>query len=89
MHQLWNDEVFEQAAYEAQLRRKVLGFEPRESEEMIWLLKMIIFGHVHKWKSVKEERYKLHDGNVNHIVAHGTQYILQCEHCGSMKKFRP
>lgn len=39
MHQLWNDEVFEQAAYEDQLRRKVLGFEPRESEEMIDIIK--------------------------------------------------
>lgn len=83
MHQLWNDEVFEQAAYEDQLRREVLGFEPRESEEMIWLLKMIIFGHFHKWKIIEKEKYAASD-----MAHNGIQYNLQCEECGKMKVFR-
>lgn len=56
---------------------------------MIRLIQLIIIGHFHRWTIVKEETYKVWDGRQDNIVAHGNQYILQCEKCGCMKKFRP
>lgn len=58
---------------------------------MIRLLQLIIFGHVHKWKVVKTEKYQdfgSRFGDQSDIVAQGTVYTRECEYCGELKVFK-
>jgi phage terminase large subunit GpA-like protein len=51
---------------------------------MIWLLRVLFFGHCHKWKTIQKNNL------VNTLggkpVERGERYILQCEHCGKIIK---
>lgn len=53
--------------------------------KMIWLLQLFIFGHVHKWKIIKDGSLHVND-ECGRTVKTGQRYILQCEHCGNIKK---
>lgn len=55
---------------------------------MINIIKLIIFGHIHRWKILKQEPYRLHNGNINKVIETGTHYTLQCDKCGNIKTFR-
>lgn len=56
---------------------------------MIRLLQLLIFGHVHKWKTL-EERPLVRPEQVVEGTTYGqrtgTRYIQQCEHCGIVEK---
>jgi len=53
---------------------------------MLHLLKLLIFGHVHDWETVKDNQLNMR-GRGDAVVATGHRYILRCKKCGSMKKF--
>lgn len=55
---------------------------------MIRLLQLLIFGHVHKWKIIKEGPFTLYGEDEAEMVQRGTQYNVQCEHCGAVKRYR-
>lgn len=46
---------------------------------MIYLLKLLIFGHIHQWEIHREVR--LEDANGDR----GSRYILRCKNCGEIK----
>jgi hypothetical protein len=53
---------------------------------MIWLIKFLIFGHAHKWETIKTEKLSdiIVEGAPGH---HGSRYICRCTKCGSIRKF--
>ncbi len=52
---------------------------------MWWLIQMVLFGHIHKRKIIREG--PLHyEGNFSFGTT--TQYTCQCETCGTIRKFR-
>lgn len=52
---------------------------------MIWLLKWLFFGHVHKWKTLENRVLNLTDKN-GKISVRGQRYVQQCEGCGIVVK---
>ena len=50
-----------------------------EGKSMIYLLKLLIFGHIHQWEIHREVR--LEDANGDR----GSRYILRCKNCGEIK----
>lgn len=52
---------------------------------MLWLLKILAFGHVHKWKEVS--RVDLHQTQHNGFVNTGKRIYTVCEKCGAHKKW--
>lgn len=51
---------------------------------MVWLLKFLVFGHVHRWKILSETPLTCtHKGMV---LDRGTRFHLQCEKCGDVMK---
>lgn len=53
---------------------------------MVTLLKLIFFGHIHKWEKVgNSSTWEKHlDGQ---LVAKGPRFICRCEKCGVFKAF--
>lgn len=53
---------------------------------MWYLIQMLIFGHVHKWKIIntKQNRGTWEQGNVI-LKGPYTTYTCQCERCGEIK----
>lgn len=47
---------------------------------MLWLLKLLVFGHVHAWETVKTVRLTNDGGEV------GQRLSLRCLKCGHVKK---
>lgn len=47
---------------------------------MVNLLKLLILGHIHKWKILEKRSVVNHKKEVM-----GLRIILQCEHCGNVK----
>lgn len=55
---------------------------------MLRLLQWIFLGHAHKWKTIKEiASLRTKPGHPDVIVAKGSAYIQQCEHCGKLHEF--
>jgi hypothetical protein len=48
---------------------------------MIRLLQLLIFGHVHKWVTIKEGKF--YDRPESSMPC-GVVYYQQCEHCGKV-----
>lgn len=48
---------------------------------MLRLLQLLIFGHVHKWKTIKEGN--LYETSKSAMPC-GVVYYQQCEHCGKV-----
>lgn len=46
----------------------------------------LFIGHVHKWKVIQKNT--LYKGNNTNNLPYGTDYILQCKHCGNIKQKR-
>ena len=44
------------------------------------LLRLLLFGHEHAWKILREARLS------NECGSAGTRYYLQCTQCGTVKK---
>jgi hypothetical protein len=57
----------------------------RWSVEMLRLLQLIFLGHIHKWKIIKENPLIRRD--IDTPDQTGINYVLQCEHCGTLKQF--
>jgi hypothetical protein len=54
---------------------------------VIRLLQLLIFGHVHKWKMLESRDYEAYVDEVGKgEPSRGKLYMLQCEHCGSLKR---
>lgn len=53
---------------------------------MLWLLKILAFGHVHKWKEVSRAPLEIHHEPSN-FVSKGVRVITTCEKCGAWKKW--
>lgn len=51
---------------------------------MLWLLKFCVFGHVHKWETVREETLQMCKGEK--VVERGSRFTLRCEKCGDITK---
>lgn len=50
---------------------------------MIWLLQKLIFGHVHKWKTIEQaDIYK--EGAKDGERRLGMVFIQKCEACGTV-----
>lgn len=52
---------------------------------MIWLLKMLIFGHVHKWKEVSREPIGRYSKDLSQSVHTHDRIEYLCEKCGKRK----
>lgn len=52
---------------------------------MLWLFKIIIFGHVHKWKEVSREKLTVHTDNPEPNT--GVRVYTVCEKCGAQRKW--
>jgi hypothetical protein len=52
---------------------------------MLRLLQLIFLGHIHKWKIIKENPLIRRD--IDTPDQTGINYVLQCEHCGTLKQF--
>lgn len=48
---------------------------------MIAVLKFLIFGHLHKWTTLREDKATWDNG------ATGRMYTCQCTTCGTIKAF--
>ena len=53
---------------------------------MIRLLQLIIFGHIHQWEILGKTRV-FESETIKDDLPIGIKYVLQCKHCGEMKKF--
>ena len=53
---------------------------------MIHLLKLLIFGHVHKWETVETANWRI-EGMDGTILKNGKKFICRCETCGSYTAF--
>lgn len=49
---------------------------------MLRLLQWLTYGHIHKWKIIKQERLEWEEGSSSGVCA---RYTLQCEHCGELR----
>jgi hypothetical protein len=49
---------------------------------MLALLKLIIFGHLHKWIDVGHGRWSRPEDS-----SEGPRYVCKCERCGAYKAF--
>ena len=63
--------------------------EQKRNERMLWLIKMILFGHVHKWEILEHGR--LYDNGTTEseskeMLPCGKWYVLRCEVCGTVKE---
>lgn len=47
---------------------------------MVRLLKLIFFGHIHKWETVGQSRWERVGGS-------GPRFVCRCEKCGSYRTF--
>lgn len=52
---------------------------------MIYLIKFLIFGHVHKWNIVREIEIFEEFGDP---LPYKHRYVCRCEKCGNMKTFK-
>ena len=53
---------------------------------MLRLIQLLIFGHIHQWKIIKEYVHaKYKDGYPDKVVSINLHFILQCEKCGKLK----
>ena len=43
-------------------------------------------GHSHKWVKVKE--YDIYGNGAKSTMATSSIWLMQCEHCGNLKKFK-
>lgn len=50
---------------------------------MLYLLKLLIFGHVHKWETLQEVRVT--DGKEDTVP--WIRYYCQCKCCGTIRHF--
>lgn len=53
---------------------------------MIYLLKLLFLGHVHRWKILKEGRLTIVGSGGKETGEHGSRYVMQCERCGWVKQ---
>lgn len=54
---------------------------------MLWLLKILFFGHVHKWvNTTGVSRWERHDA-YGRVISNGPRYVCHCEKCGAYKAF--
>jgi len=56
---------------------------------MLKLLQILIFGHFHQWKIIKNGTLTVldvEDPLLNKRITKGCIYILQCEICGNVKQ---
>jgi hypothetical protein len=44
------------------------------------LLELILFGHIHKFRVIKEEKV------IDTFINEGWRYVQECECCGQLKK---
>lgn len=51
---------------------------------MLWLLKVLVLGHVHKWKEVSRGPLEEHSDG---FVSKGVRVFTVCETCGAQKKW--
>ena len=51
---------------------------------MMLLLKLLLFGHVHRWKIL--DRDPLRFTREGEVTDRGMRYTLQCEKCGDVAK---
>lgn len=51
---------------------------------MLWLLKKLIFGHVHRWREVERANLK-YQGPLSE--RDGVTVFCECETCGAHRKF--
>jgi hypothetical protein len=54
-------------------------------EVMIWLLQMLILGHVHKWKEVDRKQISRYNKYMKQTVQVGDRIEYLCEKCGKRK----
>jgi hypothetical protein len=52
---------------------------------MIWLLQMLILGHVHKWKEVSREPIGRYSKDVQRVLPVHDRIEYLCEKCGKRK----
>ncbi|GJD54956.1 hypothetical protein [Methylobacterium dankookense] len=50
---------------------------------MLQLLQWLFFGHVHKWKTLRDVPLAELDYSGREVVT-GRRYVQQCEHCGKV-----
>jgi hypothetical protein len=55
---------------------------------MIWLLKFLITGHVHKWVKYDEGKISVTDKFTDRKRVTGSAVFCSCEKCGEHRVFR-
>lgn len=53
---------------------------------MIWLLKLLIFGHAHKWEEIGQAQVEGKSISGGYGLL-GVRYRCRCTKCGSIRKF--
>lgn len=53
---------------------------------MIWLIKFVIFGHVHQWKEVERVTRRVDDLDTEEYTT-GQRVYTVCETCGAHRKW--
>ena len=48
---------------------------------MIWLIKFLLFGHIHKWECISVNRLTDDVGGI------GMRAVTRCEKCGAYRKW--
>lgn len=48
---------------------------------MIWLLKKLLFGHIHVWENQKAQSLENTSGST------GTRILCRCKTCGAWRKY--
>ncbi|MGV7033070.1 hypothetical protein [Methylobacterium symbioticum] len=61
------------------------ALQPGRRGEMLQLLQWLLFGHVHKWKTVRDVPLTELDDRGREVVT-GRRYVQQCEYCGKVIK---
>lgn len=56
---------------------------------MLNLLKLLIFGHLHKWAVIADAPFERWEDSPTDIVHRGRKYTCRCEKCGEIKAFTP
>jgi hypothetical protein len=51
---------------------------------MVWLMKWLVLGHIHKWKTIAVRPFRLTERG--RVTDTGERHIQQCETCGLVVK---
>ncbi len=57
---------------------------------MLWLLQILAFGHVHKWKEIDRQKLTVVTKMGSHkddLTSVGQRVFTVCEKCGAQKKW--